>query len=189
MGKLTHSSDVRWNSGSLNEPSLGGDGNERVMAEARAEVTKAMSDVRGWFIYGKGYIMMWLDDYNTVVWKISSEGDNRYPWWKPGHSMAPSMRMKSRRGGSMTRDEARSSKAREVEWGSLEYGCIIEEEKPEEHSSFDWKTFYQKETPGEVEAAITELESELMMSVQLENGLRVPMDLMWINRTLLARAL
>ena len=75
------------------------------------------------------------------------------------------------------------------EWGSREYGCIIEEEKPEDSPQFDWKSFYQKEVLVEVEMTISELERELMKSVQLEAGPTVPLDPMWINHVLLARAL
>jgi len=145
--------------------------------------------LRGWFIYGRWYFKLWLADHSIVVWKIAGEGGKRQFWWMHGMSMAPRVHMKSRRGGRMARDEVGSRKKREVKWGNLEYGCIIEEEKLEEPPNFDWKTFYQKENPGEVEEAISELESELMMSVQLEHGPRAPMDPMWITRTLLARAL
>jgi len=60
--------------------------------------------------------------------------------------MAPRMQIKSRRGSRQgredegtrkLREEVESSKPREGEWGSLEYGCIIEEEKPEELPQFD----------------------------------------------------
>lgn len=40
-----------------------------------------------------------------------------------------------------------------------------------------------------MEETISELERELMMSVQLEVGSSVPMDPLWINRTLLTQAL
>lgn len=87
----------------------------------------AMSDVRGWFICSSGYIILWLGEHSTMVWKNSGEGGNRHPWWKFGHSMAPRIHMKSVQGGSMTREEAGSSMKKEAKWGNLEYGCINEE--------------------------------------------------------------
>jgi len=60
----------------------------------------------------------------------------------------------------MSRGENESSRAKVFDWGNLKYGCVIEEDKPEDHPCFEWKTFYQKEMPGEVEEAIEKLESE-----------------------------
>jgi len=120
--------------------------------------------------------------------EVSSEGGKRRVWWMHGLSMAPRMRMKSCRGGGVARNEAGNNKAMEIEWGSNEYDCIVEEEEPEVKANFDWKTFYQKETPGEIEEMISEMENELMMSVQLEHG-PIPMDHVWIIQTLMARAL
>jgi len=72
---------------------------------------------------------------------------------------------------------------------SSEYRYIIEEEKSNDPPPFDWLRFYHREMPEEVEEAIQTLEKELLQSVKIEKGPQVPLDLLWINKTLLAQAL
>lgn len=84
----------------------------------------------------------------------SGGGDIWHLLWISVKLMGPQMRMRSCRGSRWTREDAESSKVRKSRWTSLEYACIIEEEKSDDPLPYHWHSFYQREMSEETEEAI-----------------------------------
>jgi len=77
----------------------------------------------------------------------------------------------------------------EKRWPTLEGGCIVEEEKLDEPFPYDWLSFYQWETAEDTEEEIQKMEDEIVKDVEADQGTRVTLEPLWITCTMLARTL